>query len=575
MSRMNRSQRLQRQSRCHIANRHDRPLRLEPLEDRRMLATFSVNNLSDGPVAMAGDLPGSLRQAIYDANNTVGADDIDLTGVSGTLLITSGEFTITEDLTVTGPGATHLAISAQQLSRIFNITAATGDYSIVGFTMTGGLTIGNDEGGGAIRSNTAGTLTIERSNVTSNQTNGNLSRGGGIYSTGHVTLLDSTVSNNYTTGFASSGGGVSSLGDITIVQSTISGNEVLGVNNQGGGVFSIGESVTISHSTITDNHVDTIASSGGGIVGAIPLNISHSIVFGNTAGAEVRDSDISLPGAASISANYNIFSTAGLTSDNLQDINAGVGNQLNTDPLLGPLSDNGGPTQTHALLPNSPAIDAGDMSILFNPAEFDQRGPNFFRVMDAYCVAPAGVIDIGAYEAQTAPSADFVDDDIITGLDFLAWQRGFGTTSGAVRADGNSDDDGDVDGSDLAAWELTYGQVDTTPLVAAVAGGEASSVAVQASASQAAHSPSAAKLADLALAMELASDTSKQAKPPLEDQSVSVEVPIDNTFTNQGPAPQSAASTAGDLFDASSEDNDEPDEQWLSDELLEQVFGWA
>ena len=48
---------------------------------------------------------------------------------------------------------------------------------------------------------------------------------------------------------------------------------------------------------------------------------------------------------------------------------------------------------------------------------------------------------MGAYEAQSAPSADYVDDDVINGLDFLAWQSGFGTTTGAVRADGNSDDD--------------------------------------------------------------------------------------------------------------------------------------
>ena len=76
MSRMNRFDWLSRhpRRRSKSVSRYDRRLRVEVLEDRRMLAVFSVTNLSDGPVVMAGDLPGSLRQAIFDSNAS-GTDD--------------------------------------------------------------------------------------------------------------------------------------------------------------------------------------------------------------------------------------------------------------------------------------------------------------------------------------------------------------------------------------------------------------------------------------------------------------------------------------------------------------------
>ena len=71
------------------------------------------------------------------------------------------------------------------------------------------------------------------------------------------------------------------------------------------------------------------------------------------------------------------------------------------DPLLGPLGSSIGATPTHALLAGSPAIDAGDPSIVFNPAEFDQRGAPFVRVFDGGVAGQR--IDIGATERQTLP----------------------------------------------------------------------------------------------------------------------------------------------------------------------------
>ena len=145
------------------------------------------------------------------------------------------------------------------------------------------------------------------------------------------------------------------------------------------------------------------------------------------------------------------------------------------NPLLGPLADNGGPTQTHALLPGSPAIDAGDPRIQQFLNEYDQRGEPFLRVADGDLPDDL-VIDMGAYEAQSPPSADFDSDNDVDGSDFLAWQRGYGITTGATKPQGNSDDDEDVDNSDLAAWEVSVGN-DIVPLASSLSAVSAQPIA--------------------------------------------------------------------------------------------------
>jgi hypothetical protein len=97
----------------------------------------------------------------------------------------------------------------------------------------------------------------------------------------------------------------------------------------------------------------------------------------------------------------NIFNNGGtitslgynLSSDDGSGSLTGPGDQINTDPLLGPLQNNGGPTLTHELLPGSPAIDAGDPSFT-PPPLYDQRGPGFDRVVNDR-------IDIGSFEVQS------------------------------------------------------------------------------------------------------------------------------------------------------------------------------
>jgi len=96
----------------------------------------------------------------------------------------------------------------------------------------------------------------------------------------------------------------------------------------------------------------------------------------------------------------NIFNDAGtvsslgynLSSDDGGGYLTGAGDQINTDPLLGPLQDNGGPTLTHLPLTGSPAIDAGDPEVTLPPYH-DQRGACFDRVFGRR-------IDIGSVETQ-------------------------------------------------------------------------------------------------------------------------------------------------------------------------------
>ncbi len=190
---------------------YEKRLRFEPLEDRRLLSVFTVTNLQDGAVAKAGDLPGSLRQAIFDANANPGADTIqfDSSLNGGTITLTAGELAITDSLTIDGPGATNLTISGNNQSRIFDVNDGSNttniNVEIDGLTLTGGNAPGTsvDGAGGAIFS--LESLTLKNSTITGNTA---AISGGGIYSkdyaSGATTIQNCTITNN-TAGF---GGGI-------------------------------------------------------------------------------------------------------------------------------------------------------------------------------------------------------------------------------------------------------------------------------------------------------------------------------------------------------------------------------
>ncbi len=223
------------------------------LESRIVPATYTVANTSDAGA-------GSLRQAIDDANNNAGDDQISfkLTGVNtiilgsalpiivsaSTAIVTGGTAGI---VTITNLGAPSLIISgsdptnANNATRNFNIfkIASGGDLSISGVTVSGAQTTNN---GGAF--NNAGTLTVSNSTISGNKANG-VGVGGGIYNKfgGTLTVTKSTISGN--TAF-SSGGGIFNGGKLMVTDSTISGNSS---SFFGGGIYNSG-TLTVTNSTI-------------------------------------------------------------------------------------------------------------------------------------------------------------------------------------------------------------------------------------------------------------------------------------------------------------------------------------
>ena len=200
------------------------------------------------------------------------------------------------------------------------------------------------------------------------------------YST--LTLTDSTLSGNSARRL---GGGIYNFsGTLNLTNSTISGNSATG---DGGGIFNndIG-TLTLASSTISGNS----ASTGGGIANIGTADLISTIIAGNgvSSGPDCHGSPKSL--------GYNLLGTSDgcsftPTTDDL----------VNVDPNLGPLTDNGGPTETHALSPGSPAIDAITLADCVdtegNPVTTDQRGVS--RPQGPAC-------DIGAYELEVEPPVE-------------------------------------------------------------------------------------------------------------------------------------------------------------------------
>src|SRR5262249_11924840 len=118
----------------------------EALEDRTVPSMFTVTNKLDSG-------PGSLRQAVIDANTNPGAHTIVFAkGVSGTIKLTSGELLVTGSVTINGPGANQLAVSGIDASRVFDIAASgTMNVTISGLTITHGYAA--DRGGGIVNRN--------------------------------------------------------------------------------------------------------------------------------------------------------------------------------------------------------------------------------------------------------------------------------------------------------------------------------------------------------------------------------------------------------------------------------------
>ena len=247
---------------------------LEHLEDRRVLATYSVTTLADTGA-------GSFRSALQAANATGVADSIVFAeSLAGTinLEVANGALSITSPVSIHGPGSSSVTVNANATPsdkfRVFEISATANDVSITGLTLTGGMV---DDGGGGILFRSADTLTLVDTVVTGNQA----SSGGGIYSEyeGSIVLQSSTVSGN--TAESATGGGIHAVdGDVSLTDSTISGNYSY---SDGAGIFSqYAGSISITDSQVVNNKVVEAGYHGGGIYGANgDITITGSIISGN------------------------------------------------------------------------------------------------------------------------------------------------------------------------------------------------------------------------------------------------------------------------------------------------------
>jgi HYR domain len=248
-------------------------------------------------------------------------------------------------------------------------------------------------------------LTVSNCTVSGNSaSNGGL--GGGIlnYSqtsgSATLTIVNSTVSGN-SAGLG--GGGIYNDGEagsagLTVINSTFSGNSA--TNGGGGGIINQGPggsaSLTVINSTFSGNSA-AIGNGGGiynsGFNGSATLQIGSTILNVGPAGGNIVNDFGTVT-----SDGYN------LSSDDGGGFLTATGDQTYTPPLIGPLQDNGGPTQTHALLCGSPAIDAGTN---FSGSATDQRGVGFARTFNDPAVANVGDgTDIGGFEAQTPLSCN-------------------------------------------------------------------------------------------------------------------------------------------------------------------------
>jgi hypothetical protein len=338
-----------------------------------------------------GGNSGAVRGGIYaggTTNLTVSNSTID--GNKGGGIYAAGPLTV-NDCTISGNSG----------------SPGGGIYAAGPLTVNRCTISGNSGGpGGGIWAGSS--LTVSDSTITGNSAP--FVKGGGIYATGPLTVSGCTISGN-----SGDGGGIWTTGTTTVTSSSI-------CKNTAGGIIGLanGASMTLTNSTICDNPTNIDGwGFGVAVTGAWTVTVTNCTISGNVMGGLVALDYFTgtiMVGNSIIAGNthlsttnpaWDVFGTVASQGHNLIGDGTGSSGWLGTDqvgiattpldPKLGPLQNNGGPTQTMALLPGSPAIDAGDNALALDPTTgqpltTDQRG--FPRTVN-------GTVDIGAFEFTT------------------------------------------------------------------------------------------------------------------------------------------------------------------------------
>ena len=353
------------------------------LENNGGTTTQTYGSFSGNSAALNGG-------GLYNLNGTTTLTNVTISGNSaghGGGLVNSGGTTALTTCTVSGNSAgnsggglynfngttllTNVYVSGNFASSGGGLSTYDGTSTLTNCTVSGNSA---NSGGGVF--NDLGTTTLLNSTVSSNSAN----IGGGVatYYYGTTTLTNCTVSGNAATG--DGGGVVTEHSATTLTNSTVSGNSASG---DGGGLYTNSDgATTLTNVTISGN---TAGVSGGGL-----YNDDGKVTIGNTIVA-VNTASTAGPDALGTFASQgnNLIGETDYSHGWIDtDLTGTIADPLN--PVLASLGNYGGPTQTAALLPGSPALDAGNSALIPDGVTTDQRG--LARIVNS-------VVDIGAFES--------------------------------------------------------------------------------------------------------------------------------------------------------------------------------
>jgi len=396
----------------------------------RVLQVASTGNLTlDGVTVRHGHCAGSCA--------TYGGVGGGILNYGGTLIVTDSTLSHNSASGFGGGGGIANASYRDQTNSFHEAM-----LTVTGSTLSGNSANGG-EGGGISNS---GTLIVTDSTLSGNSANGS---GGGIYNhASTVSVTDSILSGN--TANTWGGGIANNSGTVTVTNSTISGNSLTPKSvSGGGGIQNLFGTLTVTNSTISGNSASPSGGGGGGGIYSNrgTLTVTNSILSGNSSTTpSTSGGGDEVYSRSSIIANaFNIFGHSGQNNaDAFYGFTPGASDFNATSDGLTPtalasildttLADNGGPTQTHALVAGSPAINfAGACGL-----DADQRG----------VARPQGACDAGAFENQP-PVAN--NDTYSTNENMVLVEASVGTLGDGVLAN-----DTDADTEPLMAVRDTW-----------------------------------------------------------------------------------------------------------------------